>query len=154
MIKVLFVCLGNICRSPTAHGVMQQRLNDLGLNKQMKIDSAGTAAYHIGKAPDLRSIKAAKLRQINISHLSARQVCDEDYEIYDYILAMDKQNLANLSANQPHGSKAHLALFLTFGTMGYQEVPDPYYGDGDGFELVLDLVADACNSFLQHHNLI
>lgn len=149
MIKVLFVCLGNICRSPTAEGVMQHKLNQRGWNKRFMIDSAGTAAYHIDKAPDPRSIQAARSRGISLSHLRARQVCAADYAQFDYILAMDKHNYSHLCALKPAGTKAQVALMLSYGDRGYSEVPDPYYGDGDGFEQVLDLLDNAIEGFLQ-----
>ncbi len=148
--RILFVCLGNICRSPTAEAVMRQLVEMEGLSKRFELDSAGTAAYHIGKQPDRRTQAAARERDIEMSTLKARQAIAEDFHQFDYILAMDKENLANLKAIQPEGAKARLQLLLSdYGTMGYQEVPDPYYGGPEGFELVLDLLEDACAGLLQ-----
>lgn len=145
--KVLFVCLGNICRSPTAEAVMKSLVESRQLS--IEIDSAGTAAYHIGKSPDGRSQQAALKRGINMSGQSARQVTVNDFNEFDYILAMDKANHRDLLSIKPNNSHAQLLLFLKeFGSMGYDEVPDPYYGGEQGFELVLDLLEDACKQFL------
>lgn len=153
--KVLFVCLGNICRSPTAEIVLQGMVDSLGVN--ITVDSAGTAAYHLGKAPDGRSQQAALKRGLDMSHLKARQVIAADFLEFDYIFAMDRENYKNLkliesSVNQAgNDSKASLALFLDeYGTKGVSEVPDPYYGEVDGFELVLDLLTDACDVFIKN----
>lgn len=146
--RVLFVCLGNICRSPTAEAVLRHMaaLRQLSI----EIDSAGTAAYHIGKSPDSRSQQAALKRGISMVGLSARQAKPEDFYEFDYIFAMDQSNYENLMDIKPKHSKAELSLFLReFGTMGQSDVPDPYYGGGDGFELVLDLLEDACEQFLK-----
>ena len=113
-IKVLFVCLGNICRSPTAHGVFQKLLNDAGLHDEIQVDSAGTGDWHIGRSPDQRSQAAALSRQYDLSSLRARQVCKADFETFDYILAMDECNLADLQAMHTHQAKCELALFLTY----------------------------------------
>ncbi len=141
--KVLFVCLGNICRSPTAHGVFETLLQQQGLADRIHVDSAGTAAYHIGNPPDKRSIQAAASRGYSLSHLRARQVVREDFEEYDYILAMDNENLANLNDLRPKQYAGHLGLFLAFGQCTESEVPDPYYGGAEGFSQVLDLVENA-----------
>jgi len=151
MIRVLFVCLGNICRSPTAHGVFQKLVNDAGLENTVLVDSAGTAAWHIGKSPDSRSTAAAAKRGYDLSPLRARQAVAADFEQFDYVLAMDKENLTNLQRICPNGAKSAPQLFLyEFGRrVNEQEVPDPYYGGEDGFEHVLDLVEDACDDLLQ-----
>lgn len=153
--KVLFVCLGNICRSPTAHGVLERKLAMAGLSDVVEVDSAGTAAWHIGKQPDLRSQDAAKKRNYDLSHLRARQAVADDFLEYDYVLAMDESNLDNLKAILPVGQvKTQPQLFLqAFSTpnlkaQGLTEVPDPYYGEKDGFEEVLDMVEEACDQLI------
>ena len=155
MIKVLFVCLGNICRSPTAHGVLEHKLAMAGLSDVVEVDSAGTAAWHIGKEPDLRSQQAARKRDFDLSHLRARQATADDFLEFDYVLAMDDSNLENLKTIVPAGAvKAKPQLFLkTFSTpnlkaKGLTEVPDPYYGEKDGFEEVLDMVEEACDQLI------
>lgn len=155
MIKVLFVCLGNICRSPTAHGVLEHKLAMAGLADLVEVDSAGTAAWHIGKEPDLRSQQAARKRDYDLSHLRARQAIADDFLEFDYVLAMDDSNLQNLKAIVPVGSvKTRPQLFLqAFSTpnlkaKGLTEVPDPYYGEKDGFEDVLNMVEEACNQLI------
>jgi protein-tyrosine phosphatase len=153
--KVLFVCLGNICRSPTAHGVLEHKLAMAGLSGRVEVDSAGTAAWHIGKEPDLRSQQAARKRNYDLSHLRARQAVSDDFLEYDYVLAMDNSNLHNLQKIVPAGSvKAEPQLFLQsfssarLKTQGLTEVPDPYYGEKDGFEEVLDMVEEACDQLI------
>lgn len=150
MMRVLFVCLGNICRSPTAHGVFQQMVDDAGLGNQIEVDSAGTAAWHIGKSPDSRSTEHAKLRGYDLSPLRARQAVAADFDQFDYVLAMDKENLVSLQSICPKGAKTAPQLFLYSFARNYneQEVPDPYYGGEAGFEQVLDLVEDACGGLL------
>lgn len=146
--KILFVCLGNICRSPTAEAVLRylSSLHEVDLY----IDSAGTAAYHIGKSPDTRSAQAAKARGMSMQGQSARQVSVNDFYEFDFIFAMDKANYDNLLALKPPNGSAHLSLFLSeYGQLNYDEVPDPYYGGDQGFELVLDLLEDACEQFIQ-----
>ncbi|WP_299179118.1 low molecular weight protein-tyrosine-phosphatase [uncultured Neptuniibacter sp.] len=150
MVKVLFVCLGNICRSPTAHGVFQKMVEQQGLEDHIVVDSAGTAAYHVGNPPDRRSTEAAKQREYDLSVLRARQAIIADFSEFDYILAMDFENLSNLKAIQPAGYQGHLGLFLDFSEMQEDEVPDPYYGGAAGFEHVLDLVESASFGLLQH----
>jgi len=150
-VKVLFVCLGNICRSPTAHGVFQGLLDQHGLNNIICVDSAGTAAWHVGKSPDTRSCEAAAKRGYDLSHLSARQVVQGDFDEYDYVLAMDVENLQNLKRLAPEGYSGHLGLFLDFSEKHDDtEVPDPYYGGAQGFEWVLDLTESASSGLLAH----
>jgi len=159
MIKVLFVCLGNICRSPTAHGVLERKLAMAGLANLVEVDSAGTAPWHIGKQPDLRSQQAARKRDYDLSHLRARQAIADDFFEFDYVLAMDNQNLENLQGIVPAGRadnsaelsrvKSQPELFLaTFSSQGLTQVPDPYYGGDEGFEAVLDMVEDACDQLI------
>ena len=150
MKRVLFVCLGNICRSPTAHGVFQQMVDNAGLSDKIFVDSAGTAAWHIGKSPDSRSTAHAKLRGYDLSPLRARQAVSADFDQFDYVLAMDKENLSNLQDICPNGAKSAPQLFLYEFSQEFNEleVPDPYYGGEAGFEHVLDLVEDACEGLL------
>lgn len=148
MIKVLFVCLGNICRSPTAQGVFQKIVDDRSLGHCFEIDSAGTAAWHSGKPPDTRSQAAAANRDYDLSGLRARQVKSEDFEKFDYIFAMDHENLNNLRQLGTSKYSDKLALFLNFSDRDEDEVPDPYYGGAGGFERVLDLVESASKGFL------
>ncbi len=149
-IRVLLVCLGNICRSPTAEGVLRQMLAAEAPHLQVDIDSAGTADYHVGSAPDLRSQRAAMRRGIDLSGLRARQVAPDDFERFDLILAMDRQNLRALEALRPRTSKARLKLFMEYAQRpGCVELPDPYYGDAEDFELVLDLAAAASRGLIE-----
>lgn len=147
-VKILFVCLGNICRSPTAHGIFEKMVVDAGLQESIMIDSAGTGDWHIGKSPDPRASEAALLRNHDLSHLVARQVRPEDFLEFDYILAMDKQNLWDLKAMALPEFNGRLELFLEYGSSDLKEVPDPYSGGREGFEQVLDLVEDAAQGLL------
>lgn len=149
-VKILFVCLGNICRSPTAHGVFQQLIADGEVAQFVLVDSAGTAAYHVGKPPDRRSAKAAAARGYDLNHLRARQVNASDFQCFDYLLAMDTENLFDLQQHCPAEHRHKLRLFLEFGNLGQESVPDPYYGGRDGFDHVLDLVENAAQGLLQH----
>jgi protein-tyrosine phosphatase len=136
MIKVLFVCTGNICRSPTAEGVLRHHGS-----LDIETDSAGIMGYHIGDAPDKRTIAAAKKRGYDLSLLRARQVSAHDFHDYDLILAMDRSHYDALISMEPQGSKAEIAMFLKYAPdCGYEDVPDPYYGGPEDFEKVLDLV--------------
>ena len=146
--KVLFVCLGNICRSPTAEGVFRHYVEQAGLSEQVTIDSAGTSDWHIGKTPDPRTIAAAAQRGYDVSTLRGRQASAADFNEFDLILAMDNSNLTNLQAIQPAQSKAELALYLPRFGISPDEVPDPYYGGEDGFELVLDMLEQASQVLL------
>ena len=141
--RVLFVCLGNICRSPTAEGVLRHKLREAGLADQIEVASAGTGDWHVGKAPDKRSQAAARLRGYDLSAQRARQVSRADFATYDLILAMDNSNLRHLKALQPAKGKAELDLFLRRYESDIDEVPDPYYDCDQGFEQVLDLIERA-----------
>ncbi|AQU82081.1 MAG: low molecular weight phosphotyrosine protein phosphatase [Halomonas sp.] len=143
MKRVLFVCLGNICRSPTAEGVFQHALDEAGLHGLVGVDSCGVSDWHVGKAPDERAQQAAKRRGVDISHLRARQLTASDFLDFDYVLAMDHANLQAMRALQPEESRAHVGLFLAFAGSPDAEVPDPYYGGDEGFEGVLDMVEAA-----------
>ncbi|MFY0664016.1 MAG: low molecular weight phosphotyrosine protein phosphatase [Natronospirillum sp.] len=152
-VKVLFVCLGNICRSPTAHGVFLKKVQAAGLASRVEIDSAGTAAYHIGKAPDARSQRAAQQQGYDLSALRARQVTAEDFADFDYVLAMDHQNLSELRvlhASIESSARCTPQLFLSFlqAAGSPDEVPDPYYGGADGFKEVLRLCEEAADALL------
>ncbi len=150
MVKVLFVCMGNICRSPTAQGVFSKLLEERGLQDHVVVDSAGTHAYHIGEPPDERSMRAATGRGIDLSHQRARRVTVEDFRQFDYVLAMDRDNHAVLSAMCPAGCEDKLSLFLVFAPqLKLSDVPDPYYGGPMGFERVLDLVEEAARGLVE-----
>lgn len=150
-IKVLFVCMGNICRSPTAEGVFTKLVHDKKLARHFLIDSAGTHAYHIGDAPDLRSQKVALERGVDISHLRGRKVVFGDFDDFDFLLAMDKKNYEALIKSCPTHHRHKIQLFMSFAPhLNIPEVPDPYYGGAQGFEQVLDMVEAASEGFLQH----
>lgn len=149
--KVLFVCLGNICRSPTAHGVFQHMVIQGGWQDKITVDSAGTSDWHIGHPPDKRTVQAASQRGYDLSDLRARQAQTSDFRTYQYILAMDESNLYELQRLSPKHYAGHLGLFLGFSSQdSYEEVPDPYYGGAQGFETVLDLVENASQGLLEH----
>ena len=151
IVRVLFVCMGNICRSPTAEAVFRRHVEKAGLGERIHIDSAGTVDYHVGAAPDARAQQAAKQRGYDMSMLRGRQVEVEDFGRFDYVLAMDNLNLVTLERLRPLEAKSHLGLFLEFAEQHDEwEVPDPYYGGTDGFERVLDMVEEAATGLLQH----
>lgn len=150
MPSVLFVCMGNICRSPTAHGVMQHLVNHAGLQDHIRVDSAGTHNYHPGEPPDERSQAHARKRGYDLSNQRARQVRLDDFERFDLILAMDTDNLDRLQAHCPPELHHKLGLLTRHCTRHTSPVvPDPYYGGAAGFEHVLDLVEDACENLLE-----
>ena len=146
--RVLFVCLGNICRSPSAEGVFRAKLHAAGLDQQVEVDSAGTGDWHVGKAPDQRTRKAALVRGYQLEALRGRQVMQEDFNRFDLILAMDQSNLTDLQDMRPARASAEVDLFLRRYELAVSEVPDPYYGGADGFERVLDLIEQACDGLL------
>lgn len=149
--KILLVCMGNICRSPTAHGVLRHRLHQAHLSGVVTVDSAGTHSYHVDAPPDARSQVHAQRRGYDLSDLRARQVMDDDFADADLILAMDWDNLALLQAECPPQHQLKLRRFAEFFKTSPQTVvPDPYYGGADGFDVVLDLVEDGCTGLLQH----
>jgi protein-tyrosine phosphatase len=148
-VAVLMVCLGNICRSPTAEGVLRHLVAQQAPNLSIEIDSAGTADYHIGAPPDLRSQRAALRRGIDLSGLRARQVTKDDFARFDLILAMDRDNLRELEAMKPRQSHAALKLLLEYAPeLNLRDVPDPYYRDSGAFEEVLDLTSAASRGLL------
>ncbi len=150
-VRVLFVCMGNICRSPTAQGVLEKLLEEAGLTGVIEVDSAGTYAYHSGKPSDPRAIAAAAKRGYDLIRHRARRLSASDFEKFDYILAMDYENLHDIQEIAPPGTEGKLGLCMEFArTPGQPEVPDPYYGGGGGFERVLDLVEDAARGLLAH----
>jgi len=150
-IRVCFVCLGNICRSPTAEGVMRHLLQVERLEDAIEVDSAGTSGWHEGEAPDARSREEAQRRGFDLQG-SARQVRQEDYHRFDYLLAMDRSNLEWLTANRPPDARAELRLLRSFepGAPPDAEVPDPYYGGEEGFRDVYDLCERACRGLVVH----
>ena len=149
--RVLFVCMGNICRSPTAEGVFRKIANNQASELLVKIDSAGTHAYHVGQSPDPRSCAAAKLRCVDISGQRGRQITAEDFRIFELVLAMDQVNYETLVAMCPVEHHKRIKLFMDFApALGHKEVPDPYFGDGDGFEQVLDLIEAASLGLLAY----
>ncbi len=148
--KILFVCMGNICRSPTAEGVFAALIKENKVEGQLIIDSAGTHAYHKGEGPDLRAQKAAKERGVLLSHLRARKVIFADFEEFDYLLAMDVDNYETMMLACPGEYQNKIKYFLEYAPhLDTLEVPDPYYGGKYGFERVLDMVEEASVGFME-----
>ena len=147
--RVLMVCMGNICRSPTAEGVLRKLVINNGLGDVVEVDSAGTHGYHVGEAPDQRTQRAAAVRGYDLSQQRARKVAPQDLDYFDLILAMDKANLDNLRRMASAGQKDRIRLFMDY-SRGFDddEGPDPYYGLGHGFDLVLDMVEDAAQGLV------
>jgi protein-tyrosine phosphatase len=148
-IKILFVCMGNICRSPTAQGVFESMVADVNLDDAIVIDSAGTHAYHVGKQPDQRATEAASQRGIDLTTQRARHVEAGDFARFDYVLAMDASNLDDLLSICPEQHQAKVKLFMEFADSAASEVPDPYYGGSQGFERVLDMVEEGARGLLE-----
>lgn len=147
---VLFVCMGNICRSPTAEGVFREQIRESGLADAVEVDSAGTHAYHVGEPPDRRAQAVALKRGYDLSTLQARRANASDFHRFDYVIAMDGSNLKHLKRIQPGGSKAQVELLLKYGAdRDLDSIPDPYYGGAKGFEFVLDLIEDAGRGLLE-----
>lgn len=148
-IKILFVCMGNICRSPTAEGVFQKLIDKKKLQHRFKLDSAGTHAFHINEAPDYRAQQAAQKRGVDLSQLRARKVIFGDFEDFDYILAMDTDNYQILMGACPANLQYKIKYFLDFAPeLKTREVPDPYYGGEQGFEKVLNMIETAAEGLL------
>lgn len=152
MVRLCFVCLGNICRSPTAEGIMLQLVAEAGLSSEIQIDSAGTAAYHVGKGADPRSFQTAKRRGVHLPSV-ARAFTQADFARFDYVLAMDtenRENLLALASTAEARTKVHLLRSFDPLQPGEESVPDPYYGGAAGFETVFDICDAACRSLLAH----
>ncbi|AGB10370.1 low molecular weight protein-tyrosine-phosphatase [Vibrio parahaemolyticus] len=147
MKRILVVCMGNICRSPTGEAVLRAKAEELGVD--VDIDSAGTIGYHTGNTPDSRAMAAGKQRGYSFKGMRARQVSVQDFEDFDLVLAADKANLADLLDICPAEHRHKVSLFLSHSNSSYDEIPDPYYGGDDGFELVLDLIEEASVAVLQ-----
>lgn len=151
MVKVLFVCTGNICRSPTAHGVFRAFVRNAGLSERIHTDSAGTSGYHVGEAPDRRSLDLAHQRGYDLSDLRARRVTAGDFREFDHILAMDHGHLDALHRMAPKDGTADVRLFLDYAPdWPVREVPDPYYGGALGFVEVLEMIEAASRGLLEH----
>ena len=149
-VRVLFVCMGNICRSPTAHGVFRDLVESHNLSPASEVDSAGTHSYHVGSPPDLRSQATARSRGVDLSDLRARRFVSADFHGFDYLLAMDNGNLADMNALRPADTPKRAELMLRYSRrFDEREIPDPYYGN-DGFDLVYDMVEDAARGLLLH----
>jgi protein-tyrosine phosphatase len=149
MVNVLFVCMGNICRSPMAHGVFQSMLDEAGIAHLVRVDSAGTHAYHVGSPPDIRAQRMAAVHGVDLSGQRARLLEARDFEQFDYVLVMDEDNLENARRICPPDSHDRIRLFLEFAQeLDEREVPDPYYGGNDGFERVMDMVRSAAQGLL------
>lgn len=149
--KVLFICMGNICRSPTADGVFRKMVADAGLSKEIIVDSAGTTAGHIGAAPDKRAVAVASANGYKLKGLKARRLENEDFDTFDYVLGMDDDNLDIIRSMQTEAFQGHSGLLLEFSANSdYREIPDPYYGGTKGFELVFELVEEAAIGLLTH----
>lgn len=150
-INVLFVCMGNICRSPTAHGIFEALVAAQGMGQQIFVDSAATHDYHIGNPPDRRSQEAASLRGVDLSSQRARQIEPVDFERFQYVIVMDEHNLQRVRSLRQAQNDQQLQLFMRFASRwNEREVPDPYYGGEHGFERVLDMVEDAAEGLLAH----
>lgn len=149
MIKVLFVCTMNICRSPAAEAVFRRQMKDAGVQRRVRVDSAGIRGEFAGEAPDPRMQAAARRRSYDLSRLRARPVCERDFKDFDHLLAMERAHVGSLSAACPPEHRHKIRLFLDYAPhLGPREVPDPYYGGAQGFELVLDLVEEASRGLL------
>ncbi len=151
MYNIIFVCMGNICRSPSAEGFFRRELASSDHADHVLVDSAGTHGYHVGSPPDRRAISVAATRGVDLRSLKARRFEVTDFERFDHVVAMDRDNLEILEGMQPAGNQARLDLMLDYApACGYAEVPDPYYGGPSGFELMCDLLTDATRSLMRH----
>lgn len=151
MIRVVFVCMGNICRSPTAHGVFRHKIEALGLADQVDVDSAGTHGFHLGSPPDRRAMATLADRGIDVADLRSRQITLSDFTIFDYVLAMDEANYRHLRSLAPESTKGRVHRLMDFAPEANTlEVPDPYYGGALGFEKVFELVDAGTEGFIRH----
>lgn len=151
MVKVLFVCLGNICRSPTAEGVFRKLLQERGLTNEITVDSAGTSAWHTGEAPDPRAQQEARARGIDLSRMRARGVQPADFKQFDYIVAMDRSNLMDLRQECPTRLQDRVYRCTSFAPqLGVEDVPDPYFGGESGFARVYDIIEQSARGLLEH----
>ena len=149
MTRVLFVCLGNICRSPMAEAIFHKKVQDQNLQMKIETDSCGTAAYHVGQSPDPRTVEIVHENGVSINH-SGRQLASTDYYQFDYIIAMDKSNLSDILFRKPDDSKAEICLMRDYDIIpGDGEVPDPYYGGLNGFQKVFDMLDRSADSLLE-----
>lgn len=149
-VNILFVCMGNICRSPTAHGVFRKLVREARLEHRVRMDSAGTHAFHVGEGPDPRAQETARRRGVDLSDLRARKAREEDFHVFDLILAMDQDNYHSLSRLCPPGLEWKIGLLMDYAPeLRMREVPDPYYGGATGFERVFDLVEAAAQGLLE-----
>jgi protein-tyrosine phosphatase len=146
--SVLFVCMGNICRSPTAEGVFRHFVDEAGMAEKIEVDSAGTHAYHVGEPADRRARAVAQKRDMSLDGIKARRVSDDDFANFDYIIAMDEDNKARLLEQSPPEYHDKIQLFLSYTSLQETDVPDPYYGGAAGFERVLDLIEAASKGLL------
>lgn len=151
MIKVVFVCLGNICRSPLGEGILRHLVTQAGLSPYIEIDSAGTGNWHVGSEPHHGSQQVARERGLDISDQRARQIRPEDLKAFDYVVAMDSQNLADILSLDPAGeASARIVRMMDFAPhLGTPDVPDPYFGGQEGFDVVYDMVEEACRALLE-----
>ncbi|WP_372747568.1 low molecular weight protein-tyrosine-phosphatase [Litorivivens sp.] len=150
-IGVLFVCLGNICRSPAAQGILEKKIEEAGLSEHIRVDSCGTAAFNVGKAPDTRSQEASLRAGYDISQQIARQICDDDYQHFDYIIAMDRINLTNVEAWAPKDFSGDIELFMNYCKHGGNaQIPDPYYKEAEAFDAVISTLEKAAQGLLTH----
>jgi len=151
VIKVLFVCTGNICRSPTADGVFRKMVRDAGLHEHISVDSCGLSAYHVGELPDPRSREMAQSRGIDLSDIRSRKIKPTDYYEFDYVLAMDDGHMRDMRRQAPNTHQHRIELFLDYHpSMAGQSVPDPYYGGANGFVDVFDMIEEASSNLLSH----
>ncbi|MEZ9056997.1 low molecular weight protein-tyrosine-phosphatase [Vibrio pelagius] len=147
MKKILVVCMGNICRSPTGEAILRAKAKSMGI--EVEVDSAGTIGFHQGNPPDPRSKAAGEARGYSFKGIRSRKVVAQDFDEFDLILAADRANLTDLESQCPAHLQYKLALFLSYSESSYEEIPDPYYGEGDGFELVLDLIEESSEAVLR-----